>query len=157
MFGPKKNPPQKKINFGYILIFLLVLNLLQGATKRDKSIEEKFISSFNQGENQLRDGHYDIALESFKTSLRFAKIKGDERGEFECYKNMGLVFWNMGQLDKSKEFYSKAQMLAEKYEFYETHKDSSEYLRIFRLYDEGKYNPRIKMPTTIESFLLGVE
>ncbi|MGD9346059.1 MAG: tetratricopeptide repeat protein, partial [Candidatus Aminicenantes bacterium] len=105
-----------------------------------ESIEEKFISSFKKGEIQLRNGKFDKALESFKTSLNLAISGGNEKGEVECYKSIGLIFWNMGQLDRSKEFYSHAQIFSEKYGIYKTQSEYSEYQKIFRLYDEGKEN-----------------
>ena len=134
----KKSLSHKKIKFFTILAFLFVLNFLQGTMYGEESIEEKFISFFLQGENQLRNGHFDMALESFETSLSLAKIGGNETGEVECYKNIGLILWNLGHLDRSKEFYARAQIFAEKYGIYNSRKEYSGYNKIFQLYDEGK-------------------
>lgn len=138
MFGSKENRFQKTIGFCIVLFALFVINFLEGATDKDVPIHEQFVTSFKEGEKHLRDGQFDKALESFETSLNFAKIVGNEWGEVECYKSIGLIFWNLGQLDKSEDFYAQAQLFAEKYGIHTAHEELSTYNEIFQLYTEGK-------------------
>jgi len=138
MFGSKENRFQKIVGFCIVLLALFVINFLEGAINRDDPVHEQFISSFKEGEKHLRDGQFDKALESFETSLNFAKIGGNERGEVECYKSIGLIFWNLGQLDKSEDFYAEARLFAEKYGVDTAHEELSTYNEIFQLYTEGK-------------------
>ena len=100
MFGSKKNLLRKIVGFCALLLVLFVINFLQGAIDRENPVQEQFISSFTEGEEHLSEGQFDKALASFETSLNIAKIGGNERGEIECYKRIGLIFWNLGQLDK---------------------------------------------------------
>jgi CHAT domain-containing protein/tetratricopeptide (TPR) repeat protein len=120
------------------LFILFVGGSLQGLFDRDNSVHDKFISSFKEGEKHLRDGQFNKALESFEAGLDFAKTGGNKQGLVECYKNIGLIFWNLGQLDKSSEFYAQGQMFAEKYEMNAAHEEISLYNNIFRFYTEGK-------------------
>jgi tetratricopeptide (TPR) repeat protein len=138
MFGCKENRFKKIVGFCILLFALFVINFLEAATNRDDPIIEQFVNSFKEGEKHLRDGQFDKALESFETSLNFAKIGGDKRGEVECYKRIGLIFWNLGQLDKSDDSYAQAQLFAEKYEIDTAHEELSTYNEIFQLYTEGK-------------------
>ena len=138
MFGFKENRFRKTGSLCILLLFMFALSFLHGAINRDDSIREQFITSFKEGEKYLRDGQFDMALESFETSLKYARVERNKRGEVECYKSIGLVFWNLGQLDESEEFYSQAQLFAEKYGIETTHKEFSSYNEIFRLYTEGK-------------------
>ncbi len=140
MFGSKKTRFQRITGLSIILIIIIVSNFLQGAIERDDLTHDQFEAAFKEGEKHLRDGQFDEALESFETSLNLAKTKGNERGEVECYIRIGLIFWNLGQIDKSKEFYAQAQMFAEKYGIGTIHEEFIMYNEIFRLYTEGKTN-----------------
>jgi tetratricopeptide (TPR) repeat protein len=140
MFGSKKNRFQKVISYCVVLFVLFFLNFLQGSIDKDDPVQEQFIFFFKKGEKHLRDGQFDEALESFEKSLNLAKIGGNKRGEFECYKSIGLIFWNLGQLDKSEDSFSQAQLFAEKYDIDTTHEELSSYSKIFQLYTEGKTN-----------------
>jgi tetratricopeptide (TPR) repeat protein len=138
MFGSKKNRIRKIGNFYIVLHLLVAINFLQATTDRDNPIHKRFISSFKDGEKHLRNGQFKKALNSFETSLNFAKIGGNEQGEVDCYKSIGLIFWNMGQLDKSGEFYAQAQLFADKYGIVTPREEFSIYNKIFQLYTEGK-------------------
>jgi CHAT domain-containing protein/Tfp pilus assembly protein PilF len=138
MIGNKKKSLRKITVFCFLLFTLFQCGFLQGAWYKDRLNHEKFLSSFTDGEKHLKDGHFEKALESFEASLNYAKSDGNEQGEVECYKNIGLVFWNLGQLDKSEDFYAQAQMLAEKYGIDSVNTEILRYQEIFRLYAEGK-------------------
>lgn len=138
MIGYKKNHLRRTVRFYIVLLVPFFCCFLQGAIDQDNPNHEKFNSSFQAGEKHLKDGQFKEALESFQASLNFAKTGGHEQGEVECYKNIGLIFWNLGQLDKSKEFYSQAQLFAEKYGLETANKEIFLFNKIFRLYTEGK-------------------
>jgi CHAT domain-containing protein len=138
MFEFRKYSYIKLASFCAVLFVLVLTSFLWGASGRDNPVQESFIISFTEGEKRLRNGQFGKALESFETSLNIAKSGGNEQGEIDCYKKIGLIFWNLGELDKSEESFSQARLFAKKYGINTVHEELSAYSEIFQLYTAGK-------------------
>jgi CHAT domain-containing protein/Tfp pilus assembly protein PilF len=141
MFLYKKNRSRRTI-FLYIIFLLVFLrsNYLRGSMDRDGSKYQEYLTSFEEAEKFLIEGQFDKALESFETSLNYARATGNEEGEVDCYKSIGLTFWNLGHLEKSEEFYTKAHLFAKRYGLTSAKTEFDSYYEIFRLYTDGKTN-----------------
>lgn len=114
------------------------LNPLMGWGDKGGAHDQIYLTSFKEGEQYIIEGQFDKALESFETSLNYAKITGNEKGEVDCYQSIGLTFWNLGLLEKSEEFYTKAHLFAKKYGLTAKQTEYESLNEIFRLYSEGK-------------------
>jgi CHAT domain-containing protein/Tfp pilus assembly protein PilF len=61
-----------------------------------------------EGIQQLRQGKFRAALETFQKVLVIRKEVGDKAGEGTTLNNIGLVYSNLGQYPKALEFYQQA-------------------------------------------------
>jgi len=141
MFLSKENRSRRTIVL-YIILLLVFLgsNYLRGSMCRDGSKYQEYLTSFEEGEKFLMKGQFDKALESFEKGLNEARATGNEKGEVDCYKSIGLTFWNLGNLEKSEEFYSTAHLFAKRYGLTSAETEFDSYYEIFRLYTDGKTN-----------------
>ena len=96
------------------------------------------ISSFDKGIIEKQQGNFENALLFFKESYAQAKKENDKKVEYDSLINQGIINWNLGRLEISKEKfvgalnYSIHDNQNEKYEICRT------FIDINDLYIEGK-------------------
>ena len=78
--------------------------------------------------------------------------------EVKCFIRLGLLYWNIGQLEESSEKYIQALSLAQKFNLKELEEESRTALEIYRLYKEGKkFRSSGEHQKSIESFQTAID
>ena len=126
--------------FPILLLLLAPFNFCQISEKSDeyKLYLKQYQESFSKGEQLLRSGEFLRAIKFYEQSLVLAEKSSDNRSQVKCWIQLGLLYWNRGNLDKSIEYYKKAQSVAEKFQFSQEYSDCSVAIEINRLYQKGK-------------------
>jgi len=143
--------------FVYFIIIFFIFSLSgDSSNKHFPPQSNKF--SIETGENLLKKGDFHQAIGLFKQELKFAKEIDDEYIQVKCYMRLGLLYWNIGQLEKSSEFYIKAKSLAKKLSLQNELEKCRCALEIYRSYLDGKeYRSIRKYQQSIESFQSAIE
>ncbi len=101
-------------------------------------IHRIYKSHFDSGENFLSRGDYHQSVQEFRKSLSLAEEYDFREGIVLCSTRLGLLYWNIGELKESAQFYGKALSLAERNGFESFAEESQKLLDIYTLYLEGK-------------------
>jgi len=119
---------------------------------------QPYRSSIDTAERLLKEGDFHRAIGLFKQELKIAKEIDDEYIQVKCYMRLGLLYWNIGQLEESSEFYIKAESLAKKLSLQNELEKCRCALEIYRSYLDGKeYRSLRKYQQSIESFQSAIE
>jgi len=155
--------PHKRILKKFFPVFLILLptfNFYQLSENGDeyKLYLKKYQASFYKGEEYLRNGEFQNSIESYKQSLEFAKENGDKRSQVRCLIQLGLLYWNTGNLDKSINFYRKAHSIAKQFQFSPEYSKCTNIIEINRLYQKGKESRRLDAyHESIDSFQSAIQ
>ena len=101
-------------------------------------LEENYSEFSIQGEKLKRQGQFKKSIESFKRALLTATNQNDSKNKLESLLELGILYWNIGEYDKSLEFYQKAFLTAEELGLKERMDEIFNYWQIYRLYNEAK-------------------
>ena len=108
---------------------------------------------FHKAEAIRARGDFQQAADSYRSVLAEARARKEAAVEADSLLLLGFMYWNMGDLKKSRAFTLEAQALSEKNRFSEKLKLSFTILEIHDAYDRGKtYRSSDMMPESIESF-----
>jgi CHAT domain-containing protein len=105
---------QKHLFFLLALIFLAtflapLLSRETGPNSQTENFSQKH-PSIEQGEILLSEGQYQQSIEQFTKYLKSSKL--EDRNSLICYWNLGILFWNIDQLDESEKNFRHANRLA---------------------------------------------
>jgi len=94
----------------FVLIFLelFFIPLFSPATELN-SQTENFSQQhplIRQGEILLREGQYQQSIEQFTKYLKSSMA--EDHSTLACYWNLGILFWNIDQLDESEKYFRQA-------------------------------------------------
>ncbi|TRZ92879.1 CHAT domain-containing protein [bacterium] len=135
---------KRTLRAGSLLIFLIALaNSSIGFQNGRNSVSPAApIASpaglFQEGDRLRRQGEYDKSATVLSQCLEVSRKEGQAVLELDSLLSLGLVYWNTGKLQESSEYYEKALALAQKVSDKKKEEMSSAFLKIFRLYQEGK-------------------
>ncbi len=90
--------------------------------------------------------------------MDLARKIGNKEGEVKCLIRLGLLHWNIGELEESSEKYKKALSIAKKFNLKNKLEHCRTALEIYRLYKEGKkfYNSG-EYQKSIDSFKQAID
>jgi len=124
----------------------------------DSVLEENYSEFSNQGEKFKHQGHYERSIESYKRALLVATNQNDLENKLESLLKLGILYWNIGQLDESLEFYQKAFLAAEELKLKKRMDEIFNYWEVYRLYKEAKgYRSQGEYKNSIKKFEEAVE
>ncbi|MGB8951701.1 MAG: CHAT domain-containing protein [Candidatus Aminicenantales bacterium] len=86
----------------------------------------------------MRNGQYPQAMESFLEALRFIEKTGDQKGRVLCLMSLGILRWNVGQMEESCEFYRNARALAQESNLKSKEEECRAAMEIYQFYSQGK-------------------
>jgi len=90
--------------------------------------------------------------------LGLARRIDHKEEEVKCLISLGLLYWNIGELEESLEKYKKALSIAKKFNLKDKQEDCRTALEIYRLYKEGKkFRSSGEYTKSIESFQQAIE
>ena len=129
---------------GTLLIFLIALTDSSIGFQNDKdSISPAAPKAspaglFQEGDRLRRQGEYDKSAAVLSRCLEVSRKEGQAVLELDSLLSLGLVYWNTGKLQESTDYYTKALALARKVSDKKKEEMCSAFLKIYRLYQEGK-------------------
>jgi CHAT domain-containing protein/Tfp pilus assembly protein PilF len=143
-----KRPGVSLLNISISLIFLF-FNTLSAS-----GIIQNSPSFFlEQGEKFQVSGNFEQSIENFHKFLETSPENSDHEIKIQAEIKLGVLFWNIGDLEQSWHHYEKSLDSAQKHELPELEKHCSIALEIHRLYDQGKsFRSDGKYPESIEAF-----
>jgi CHAT domain-containing protein/Tfp pilus assembly protein PilF len=130
----------QKIRFSLLIVIFPVLCFVP-LFSRDISFasQERNISQspplIERGENLLREGKYQQAIQEFTKYLKSTSAKNLR--SLICYWNLGILFWNIDQLDESEKYFRQADKLATALELPKKRQECEKALRIHNLFTQA--------------------
>ncbi len=98
----------------FVLIFLTLFLIPLFSRETDFNSQTENFSQkhplIKQGGILLREGQYQQSIEQFTKYLKSSRL--EDRNTLICYWNLGILFWNVDQLDESEKYFSQANKLA---------------------------------------------
>ncbi|MFO7865832.1 MAG: CHAT domain-containing protein [Candidatus Aminicenantes bacterium] len=95
-------------------------------------------ASFSQGEKLKAAGEFQEALECFRKFLETLPETSGFEQKARTEINLGLLYWNTGDLESSQNHYQKALQAAREHSLPALEKHCRDALEIHRLYEQGK-------------------
>lgn len=122
------------------------------------SPSERFLNTSKEAEKFRSEGEFERAIELLKKSLEYAKKIPDGKKECGVLLKLGLMYWNIGQLDVSSDYYLRAISLAKSLNLEILRNESQTALDIYSYYEEGKkYRSSGQHQESIENFQKAIE
>lgn len=149
MFFIKKIKPFSLLFF----IFLLFSPSFVFSQETDNFLkQEKYSSLVNRGEQARLKGDFSLSIQCFEEALALAERMDDLPGRVQALSELGLLFWNIGQIDSSTMSYQKALSLTDE-TWPEVKKDLLYKVDIATFYEKGKqYRALSQYQDSITSF-----
>jgi CHAT domain-containing protein/tetratricopeptide (TPR) repeat protein len=101
-------------------------------------LNQEYSQFFAKAKKSKELGKFDESIRLFEKSLAVAKKITDGKKECESLLKLGLLYWNIGYLQKSSSHYKNALQLARKFNLEDLQEKCQNALEIYRLYKEGK-------------------
>lgn len=112
---------------------------------------------FIQGKDLRSNGDFREAVVVFNRALRLAEKEINAQGEIESLVELGFLYWDLGQLDRSLECYEKALIRLEKINAKDLKTKVLTCIQIYQHYQSGKKNRNnAEYQESIDSFVQAV-
>jgi len=151
----------KKILYCAFYLLFSAFSLFSFYEKKITNIENdesRFLKIFSLGEKFRQEGEYNNSIKYFNDCLDLIHKKSSIKYEPEVLKKLGLLFWNIGQLKDSLNYYLKAKALSQELGIKENERECEFAIDIYKLYNEGKeYRLSSKYQKSIESFKKAID
>ncbi len=122
----------------FLFIFIQASETLAISNKTPDSLTEQLSSFTVEAEKFRSEGDFEKAIELFRKSLEYAKKMPNGEKECNILLNLGLMYWNIGKLEISSDYYSEAFSIATKQNLKTQMYISQTALDIYSYYDKGK-------------------
>jgi CHAT domain-containing protein/tetratricopeptide (TPR) repeat protein len=110
-----------------------------------------FSSSYQIAKREMSNGCFQESIRLFKNCILIAK--NDDNSKLDCLTNLGVLYWDIGDLKTSKGYYSDAANLAKSLGQKNCENFSLSALKIHDLYQEGKaYRSTEEFQKSIKAF-----
>jgi len=104
------------------------------------------------GDTLRKEGNFQQAIDEFMEALDFTRKMGNKEWEAKCLIDLGILYWNIGELEESSEKYKKAMSIAKELNSKNKLEHCRTGLEIYRLFKEGrKFRSLGKSQKSIES------
>ena len=140
-----------------MFFILLFSNLFLYSSNNNETIQE-YSKILEQGEKFRQEGQFKSALEMFIESLDLAYKISDENRQLESLLNIGLMYWNLGELEESNRMFEKAKLIAQKLDLTDAVNNYSTFLKIYDLYKKGReFRHKYEYEKSTESYENAIE
>ena len=121
------------------------------------SADIKYKNYFSAGEGYKRNGEFDKAIDFFYKAFYVAHENRNAVGKLDSLMNLGLMYWNIGELQQSSDKYAQALSLARILQIKEKIDLSQAALSIYDHYTQAK-NERSSgnLQASIKSFKIAI-
>ncbi|MFC2167968.1 CHAT domain-containing protein [Acidobacteriota bacterium] len=149
MFFLKKLRPFTYYFFIFILFSPLFIFSLEEVNLRT---QEKYLSLVKRGEQSRLIGDFDLSIQCFEEALSLAKKMDHVSGQVQTLCELGLLSWNIGNIESSTKSYKEALALTNE-KMPEARNKLLLTIDISRLYKDGKrYRNQSMFKDSITSF-----
>ncbi len=100
--------------------------------------EARYLSLYGSGEALRQAGDFRNAIGTFEDALALAGARRDSRGRLNCLLSLGILRWNVGQMDESASCHAQAMTLSRELRLAAQTSACSKILQIHSLYKNGK-------------------
>lgn len=125
-----------------VTFFLILMSSRAEVSSQAQKIPDSFIQSLSQwiaiGEFQKKNGNFAAAAEAFQRAEAEAGWLGRDKDRIASRMALGVIYWDLGELGKSREYYEYAKSLAERTKSADDREKCQTALDIDRLYQKGK-------------------
>ena len=129
---------QKKQQILSVLI-LFWLPIIGGFAPRGSyHFEDRLSEKVSLGHSFRQRGEFNKAIMVFDEALRLASKQNNERSQLDCLMQLGILYWNIGQLNDSTSFYKKAISLSSNLGQKDLEAECAAYIKIYEAYIRGK-------------------
>lgn len=113
---------------------------------------------FNEAENLRKNGKFEKSITLLEELLQTSKKHGDKEKECEILSKLGLLYWNIGNLDQSSNYYKQALYTAEKIGSRSKYEKAQAAINIYYHYIDGKkHRSAGKNQESIKSFQVAID
>ncbi|MFQ6070203.1 MAG: hypothetical protein ACE5LC_06735, partial [Candidatus Aminicenantales bacterium] len=140
------------IFFPFLFLLMVVSDphLAQPRYSHLKGILERNVK---KGESLKKIGEFSRAIKVYKEAVRIARRSREYSAEVNSLIKVGVISWNLGKMDDSYDWLNKALHLAREHGFKREIQECLDFLRVHRLYKEGKsYRNKYMYKESIEKF-----
>lgn len=150
--------PIKTSSFFLIYFLLTFINTQANILDKKSDLNQLYESAVKSGEAQKKGGNFKQAIDAFTQALKLAREIDNKEEEVDCLMSLGLMYWNIGQLEQSSEKYNQALALAQKINLNDRKQECRNSLEIYRLYEDGKkFRDTNEYQKSIESFQKAID
>ncbi|MFW6131167.1 MAG: CHAT domain-containing protein [Candidatus Aminicenantaceae bacterium] len=132
----KKNIIQLVLITGVVLLFYRFSNLIKPQPENIYHLE-KIKSLIKTGDSLRKKGEYEKAIESFDRAYWLSRENRDAIREIYCLKSLGLMYWNIGKIEKSFLYHKNTVQRAQKIKQNTLEEKQRKILKIINFLREG--------------------
>ena len=99
---------------------------------------ENFAAKISEAISNRKDGEYGKAIELNLELLNYARRSSNKSMELNCYKELGILYWDTGNLKESQKYFEKASLLAREQKDESVLSFVSSSVEIHKQYQEAK-------------------
>jgi CHAT domain-containing protein/Tfp pilus assembly protein PilF len=128
--------------------------MAKSLSKNSSATSSDRYSQLTQEAKELQSkGEFEKAIEVFEESMEIAKETPDRKKECNALIKLGLMYWNIGKLKISSQYYLDAQSIAKTNSLKNLEEICKNALEIYSLYNQGKkYRSSGNTEKSVESF-----
>ncbi|NIO49783.1 MAG: CHAT domain-containing protein [Candidatus Aminicenantes bacterium] len=120
--------------------------------------EKEHPEYFSKGENLKLQGDFKESINYFEKALSFARKNNNKKYEIDSLIKLGVLYWNIGEMDRSHDISNEAFSLIKKTQINENKEEVSAHIQIYELYQAGKdYYSQGSYQESIEDFEKAIE
>ncbi len=144
---------KKSIVFCLMLYPFLSFSLISEKRTSSSPSESRYSQFFREGGIHKKNGDFDQAVQAYEAALSQARTLKNPEKQCQTLLELGLVFWNLGNLSESTRLLESALHIAQTHSLSACREKSKTYLEIYRLYTLGKdYRNKDQYQESIQSF-----
>lgn len=142
-----------RLHFPVIPLFFLILLSVNLNALSKEGFNPQYLQAFNKAEEKRKAGEFAQSLELFKKALHSARKIPSRKEEASSLLKMGILYWNLGELEQSRAMYQSAWETAKKSDLSRIQEQAKIALDIHDLYNKGKDDrAQGQYQNSIESF-----
>lgn len=123
----------------FIIVIVYSNNSIYGQDLNNSlTLKRTYQEYFDKALKLQSQGEFEQAIELYKNALAQAHKLKDAEKKCDCLLRIGLMNWNMGYMQDSKNIYQSALLIAHDNDFEDIISKVTDFLAIAELYAEGK-------------------
>jgi tetratricopeptide (TPR) repeat protein len=125
----------KKMFVVFSLICFCHYSLFSYQTQEVKAQYEYY---FTEADNLRKNGEFEKSITLLEELLQAARKNSDDKKKCEIFLRLGLLYWNLGNLDQSSNYYRQELFTAEKTGLKSKYDKAQTAVSIYNHYADGK-------------------